>query len=142
MINSRDIEDLEPVTAGKARAFRYACHAVGIEILITCTLRDRECQVKLYAQGRTEPGKIITNAKPGWSFHNYGVAFDFVPIVHGKAIWDDDALWEKCGHIAKSLGLTWGGDFRHFPDKPHMQYDNGRSIEEFLANSIAKESRL
>jgi peptidoglycan LD-endopeptidase CwlK len=64
MINSRDLDDLHPLVAAKARDFLARCHAEGIDILVTSTYRDAEAQAKLYAQGRTSPGKIVTRAKP------------------------------------------------------------------------------
>ena len=70
MINSRKIEDLHPYVAKLCRAFVAACKKDGIDILITSTWRDNESQNALYAQGRTKPGKKVTNAKAGQSFHN------------------------------------------------------------------------
>lgn len=38
-------------------------------------------QDKLYAQGRTNKSKpIVTNARGGYSAHNYGLAIDFVIV--------------------------------------------------------------
>ena len=121
MINSRDIKDLHPFVAAKAVAFVASCRSVGIDILITSTLRDMESQAALYAQGRTAPGKVVTNAKAGQSFHNYGMAFDFVPIVNGKAAWDDTKLFERCGRIAESVGLEWAGRWKSFKELAHCQ---------------------
>jgi peptidoglycan L-alanyl-D-glutamate endopeptidase CwlK len=45
------------------------------------TLRTIAEQNELYAQGRTKAGKIVTNAKGGQSYHNYGLAFDIVLLV-------------------------------------------------------------
>ena len=79
MIDSRDIKDLHPIVASLAKTLiERAKNELGIKLLITSTLRDNECQAKLYAKGRTAPGPKVTNAKPGQSFHNYGVAFDVV----------------------------------------------------------------
>jgi peptidoglycan L-alanyl-D-glutamate endopeptidase CwlK len=38
----------------------------------------------LYAIGRTKPGKKVTKAKGGTSYHNYGLAFDIYPFINGK----------------------------------------------------------
>jgi len=130
MINSRDVYELLPRVQAKCIAFQANCRREGIDVLITSTFRDNESQAKLYAQGRTIPGKIVTNAAAGRSFHNYRVAFDFVPLVNGKAIWDDDALWDKCGAIGQQVGLEWGGSWK-FKDKPHMQDTDGLSIEDY-----------
>ncbi len=130
MINSRDLHELLPRVQAKCVEFIAACKAEGIDVLITSTYRDNESQGALYAQGRTTPGKIVTNAAAGMSFHNYRVAFDFVPLVNGKAIWDDKALWDKCGAIGQQVGLEWGGSWK-FKDKPHMQDTDNLTIEDY-----------
>lgn len=133
MINSRDIKDLLPVVATKAQAFVTACHAAGIDVLITSTLRDGEAQAALYAQGRTKPGKVVTNAKAGQSWHNHACAFDFVPIVHGKAMWDDTRTFERCGVIAESLGLEWAGRWVRMKELAHCQYTGGLTLADLQA---------
>lgn len=133
MINSRKIEDLRLIPAAKCRAFVAACAKLGIDVIITSTYRDAESQNALYAQGRTAPGKKVTNAAGGDSLHNWRVAFDFVPVANGKAIWDDAKLWERCGAIAESVGLEWGGRWTKFPDKPHCQDTGGLTIAQYKA---------
>ena len=138
MINSRSLKDLLPVVAAKADAFVTACRAAGIEVLITSTFRDHESQNALYAQGRTVPGKRVTNAKGGQSMHNWKCAFDFVPIVHGKAMWDDARAFKRCGVIAESLGLEWGGRWTSRPDAPHCQYTGGLTLADLQAGRVIK----
>jgi len=122
MINSRKLEELTPLMAGKCQDFINACEAVGIDVIITSTYRDIESQDACYAQGRTAPGKKITNCKGGDSFHNYRVAFDFVPTdTKGQPVWNDNKLWAQCGAIGEKLGLTWGGSWVSFQDRPHFQ---------------------
>jgi peptidoglycan L-alanyl-D-glutamate endopeptidase CwlK len=101
----------------------------GVEILVTSTLRTFEEQAELYAIGRTKPGKIVTNAKPGQSWHNFGLVFDVVPLVNGKTIWDSP-FWKRIGELGKSVGLTWGGDFKSFKDKPHFEYHPNLTLAE------------
>lgn len=137
MINSRDLLDLLPHVADKAHAFIDACEEQGIDVLITSTYRDGESQAALYAKGRTAPGPRVTNAKPGTSYHNHRVAFDFVPIVDGKAVWNDDHLWAQCGMIGEKVGLEWGGGWQGFQDKPHMQDTGGKTIAQLLAEDKA-----
>lgn len=128
MKNSRDLADLLPVVAAKASAFIASCRAAGIDVLITSTLRDNEAQAALYAQGRTTPGKVVTNAKAGQSFHNWACAFDFVPIVNGKAQWDDTRTFERCGVIAESVGLEWAGHWKSMKEMAHCQYTGGLTL--------------
>lgn len=81
-------------------------------------------QQNIYDQGRTSPGAIVTNAKPGDSYHNYGLAFDVVPVAY-KTLpdWNPAGpLWQKVGAIGKSFGLEWGGDWTPAKrDLPHFQ---------------------
>ena len=92
------------------------CHERGINVQVSQAHRSNEEQQALYDIGRTKPGKIVTNAKPGTSFHNYGAAVDFFFLnAEGKAYWDVKAF-KKVWSIAKELGLdkqglVWGGDF-------------------------------
>lgn len=121
MINSREVSDLHPWMREKAKAFIAACKKAGIDVILTSTYRDGESQTDLYSQGRTKPGKVVTNAKAGESFHNYRLAFDFLPVVNGKAQWGDARLFERCGVIGESLGLEWAGRWATFKELAHLQ---------------------
>ena len=131
MITSRNLSELLPRTAAKVSKMVAACKAVGIDLLITATYRDSESQDALYAQGRTLPGKRVTNVKGGDSFHNWRVAVDVVPVVLGKCVWDDDTLWANVGAIGTQCGLEWGGSWKSFVDKPHFQDLNGYSLDQY-----------
>lgn len=131
MINSRKIEDLDPKVQKLCKEFIQRCDKEGIDVIITSTYRDFESQNELYSQGRTKPGKKVTNAKAGQSFHNFRVAFDFVPIINGKAQWGDISLFKRCGAIAKLIGLEWAGDWVSFKEYAHCQYTNGLTLKDF-----------
>ena len=138
MINSRDFDKLRPRTREKAIAFQTACREAGVPVLIYQTLRDKEYQDSLYAQGRTKPGKIVTNARGGSSFHEYGVAFDFVPLVEGKPAWNDKERYDRCIRIGEGLSLESGKHFkdskgRPLVDMPHMQDTLGFTIADYAA---------
>ena len=139
MINSRKIEDLHPHVASLCRKFIEQCKEAGVDVLVTSTYRDHESQNALYSQGRTAPGKIVTKAKGGQSFHNHKVAFDVVPLVNGKAIWNDEGLWRKIGQIGQEVGLEWGGNWK-FQDKPHFQYTGGLTLADFQAGKTLTEA--
>lgn len=130
MINSRNLDDLLPKVKTLAQAFINECANQKIDVLITSTYRDIESQNALYDQGRNTKGKIVTNAKGGQSFHNWKCAFDFVPIVNGKAQWNDFATFKRCGAIAKKNGLEWAGDWKTFPELAHCQYTGGLTISD------------
>lgn len=129
MINSRSLDDLLPQVKSRVEVFIAACKAEGIDLLVTSTYRDNESQNALYAQGRTAPGKIVTNAKAGQSFHNFRCAVDVVPIVAGKPRWDvKDEVWQKIGKLGKTAGLEWAGDWKRFKEYPHFQYTGGFTL--------------
>lgn len=67
---SRKLEDLCEAIRPKAEKFLADCHAVGIDVFVTCTYRANWEQVELFAIGRTKPGKIVTWANVGESKHN------------------------------------------------------------------------
>jgi peptidoglycan L-alanyl-D-glutamate endopeptidase CwlK len=95
----------------------------------THTLRTNAEQNELYALGRTKPGKIVTNAKGGDSYHNYGLAIDFVLIVNGKASWTVNKDWLKVIEIFQSYGWE-SGHYWKFKDSPHVQKTFGKTIKQ------------
>lgn len=134
MINSRKLSDLHPRVAAMCQEFINKCKAAGIDVLITSTLRDNESQNKLYAQGRTTKGPIVTNARGGDSFHNWACAFDFVVMKNGVCQWNDTKGFTKCGEIAESIGLTWSGRWQgKMKEMAHCQWTNGLTLADFKA---------
>jgi peptidoglycan L-alanyl-D-glutamate endopeptidase CwlK len=96
------------------------------------TLRSFKRQQELYDQGRTKPGPIVTNAKPGRGFHQYGMAIDFANKVNGKINWKVDEHWITVVNIFKDHGWEWGGDWKSLKDYPHLQYTFGYTWKELL----------
>lgn len=90
-------------------------------------------QDKLYAQGRSAGGKIVTNARGGYSWHNFGLALDFGVFKDGEYL-DDSApgtaekVHKAVGAIAKDFGIEWGGLWTSFPDQPHFQIATGLTL--------------
>jgi peptidoglycan LD-endopeptidase CwlK len=137
MINSRNLDDLLPQVKAKAENFIAACQHDGIDLLVTSTFRDFESQNKLFAQGRTGPGKIVTNARGGESFHNYRCALDVVPLVAGKPDWDGShPIWAEVGRIGEECGLEWAGKWVHFKELAHFQYTGGLSLNDLKEGKV------
>ena len=125
MLNSRDISLLRSDVAANCRKWIELCKAEGLNVLVTQTVRDAEYQAYLYAQGRTRKGSIVTNSKkPTFHWDKAGLAFDFCKNVKGHE-YDDAAFFKKAAAIAKQMGFSWGGDWKSFPDRPHIQWDEG-----------------
>ena len=122
MLNSRDLADLRADVRVNVETLLELCREQGLDVLITQTLRDDEYQAYLYEQGRTRPGAIITNAKRT-SFHGAGLAVDFARNVKGHE-YDDLSFFVNVATIAKGIGFSWGGDWRSFVDRPHLQWDD------------------
>lgn len=125
-VSTQRLAQLHPVLQHQVTQLDQVLAAKGIECRIVQGLRTLAEQDAIYAQGRTTPGKIVTNARGGQSWHNYGVAFDFIPGIRGAASWQPN--WNP-GHpdyatmIAEgcSLGLISGAHWKHLPDYPHFQ---------------------
>lgn len=122
----------------------------------THSLRTWEQQDALFEQGRTKRFdangnelKIVTYARGGSSWHNYGLAFDIVLIVNNKDAsyktkidYDGDGIadWMEVADIFKRYGFEWGGDWKGSKiDTPHFQHKYGLSIEEAKRRYLAKE---
>lgn len=122
----------------------------GVHPYIDEVLRTFKRSDELYAQGRTKPGPIVTNAPGGSSYHNYGLACDFHIQVNGKDIWpnrpDKDNNWMKVVTIFKKYGFKWGADWDNdgitkaqgdkdegIVDAPHFEQSFGYSVKQLLA---------
>lgn len=127
-MSSRSLNDLHPLFRPKALEFEEAARAAGLDVLIYCTLRPIAEQNELYAQGRTRPGKVVTNARGGQSAHNFGLAFDGAPLIGGKIAWDDHPHWDMYGQVAASVGLDWAGNWKTFKEMPHVEMPDWKTI--------------
>lgn len=115
-----DRSKLHPWLDQKLTVLLKKCEKQGIYLIITEGFRSKEYQDSLYAQGRTKPGKIVTNAKGStWSSqHMWGIAFD-IAINDSKLLYDAATI-RKVAVIAKGIGLGWGGDWKSIVDTPHF----------------------
>ena len=114
------IATLLPQVHPVARALVQKAALSGICIKIISGFRTYEEQDALYAQGRTTPGNIVTNAKGGYSNHNFGIAFD-VGVFEGINYLDDSPKYKAVGVLGADLGLEWGGNWTTMNDQPHFE---------------------
>ena len=114
------ISTLLPEVQPIARALVQKAALGGIRIKIISGFRTYAEQDALYAQGRTAAGDIVTNAKAGYSNHNFGIAFD-VGVFEGNTYLGESPKYKAVGVIGMDLGLEWGGSWKTLVDEPHFQ---------------------
>ena len=141
----RTIENLGSLNKKAQKAFEpFLCATEaflatqGVSVEVISGLRSWQAQAALYAQGRTKPGPIVTNAKPGSSWHNYGLAIDLGLFKAGKYLDESspvqaDKLYAEIGKIAAKHGIEWGGTWVKFKDTPHFQVTFGKTLAELRA---------
>lgn len=118
------------------------------KIRIVQAYRSKVYQDALYAQGRTKPGPIVTQAKGGSSFHNYGLAIDIcflIKQVDGTFKYDEKKSWifgpefNKIKKIFKDNGYTWGGDWKTKKDAPHFEKGFGLTWRDLFKKYSKKD---
>lgn len=137
--SAKNVATLHPKVQQFFRDWIAECQALaktlGYEYKAISGNRSWEEQAKIYAQGRTLPGKIVTNAKPGYSNHNYGIAVDMGVFKNGKYLdeskpSESEAFHRTAATIAEKYGIEWGGSWKTFKDYPHFEYKTGKSISQ------------
>ena len=118
--SEKNIATLLPEVQPMARMLVQKAAANGIAIRVISGLRSYEEQDALYAQGRTAPGNIVTNARGGYSNHNFGIAFD-VGVFSGSKYLPESPKYKAVGVLGQELGLEWGGSWTSLVDEPHFQ---------------------
>lgn len=114
------IATLLPEAQPIARTLVQRAAQNGIQIKVISGLRSYAEQDELYAQGRTKPGDKVTNARAGYSNHNFGIAFD-VGVFEGTKYLAESAKYKAVGVLGMDLGLEWGGNWKTIIDQPHFQ---------------------
>lgn len=115
-----NIATLHPKVRPLARQLVRAAAAEKLTIVVTSGTRTYAEQDALFAQGRTKAGSRVTNARGGFSNHNFGIAFDVTLFKDMKPVWESPA-YRRVGQLGKALGLDWGGDWASPVDEPHFE---------------------
>lgn len=153
-INS--IDSVHPLLKEIILKFNERLEKEGIKAYPFETFRPFLEQEKLYRIGREykngewiviDKKKIVTKARPGFSYHTYGLAVDYVFDGDDKKqgiqwSWDNKHPWKILGKIGKECGLEWGGDFKTFCEYPHFQLTYGIPVQQlyniFLKDGMSK----
>lgn len=148
-----DLDKLYPPFRKKIEELQANCLKLKSEYYATSGLRDWNEQAELYALGRTKKnvdatpakpmGGIVTNALPGYSYHNFSVAIDFaldkdLTRAGLQPDWSPAAYTLLGSETAKISNLEWGGNWK-FKDYPHVQLNiaaNGIKLADLRAAYI------
>lgn len=124
-----NINDLSPAMQILCREVLAQGNAAGIHVKQSVTWRNADDQNAAHANG-------LSNASAGESPHNCcnddgspnAKAFDYAIYEDNDTYVKDgtDPRYRKIGEIGKSLGLAWGGDWKH-PDWDHLELENWKS---------------
>lgn len=127
-VSEKRLALVSPELAKKVRAASDALAIKGIFFRVVQGLRTYAEQDALYAQGRTAAGHVVTNARGGYSNHNFGCAVDCCPFISGSTgdmNWNAKSLqFSEMVSALKEQGLSWGGDWHSIVDPPHFQLTN------------------
>lgn len=130
-MSSSTISSLHPRVEAQARRFLELTRAAGMDVRIYATFRSWDEQDRLFAQGRWAPGQIVTNARGGDSYHNWGFAFDAAPFENDEMS-TDTQQFIRMGRLGQQAGLEWGGTFISLVDYPHFQNTFGLNTWDLL----------
>lgn len=119
--SEKRLEKVHPELNKRIRNLITAFAERGTQVEVVQGLRTFAEQDALFAQGRTKPGPVVTNARGGQSNHNYGLAVDLCPFVNGKPDFSANSTFVAIGAEAVKLGMEWGGNWKKLIDKPHVQ---------------------
>lgn len=126
------LEGVHPRLVEAVQRILLAMNDLGLRMLVTDGVRSTAEQEAKYAQGRTTPGKIVTQADGLLNKSNhqakldgFGHAVDLCFVVNNVASWADEMPWRLYGEMAQSQGLVWGGAWVSFVDKPHIELPKG-----------------
>lgn len=134
--SKNSLKKLEGLHPNLQKFFQELIKISPCDFSITYGVRTAEEQNKLYQQGRTTPGKKITNCD-GYKIKsnhqvksdNLGYAGDIAILINNKVVWEEKYYKEvtRAGRILmQKYNIEWGGDWKNFKDLPHYEYRGGR----------------
>lgn len=143
------ISDLWVLAPDFALSLHFALaelHRQGLPVQPYETGRTEERQQWLYAQGRTRPGTVVTNAKTAlFSWHGFYLASDLVFLTdRGEWVWpaDSDTRWDKLATVVRQFGLVSGRNWASVKDSPHVQPANLKTSPSDLARALYAKGGL
>lgn len=121
-VKDRDMARLHPKMREAVESVLAQCRAEGLPFRVFEANRTPERQAWLYTQGRSRPGAIVTKAQAWESFHQYGLAVDFVLFENNQWSWDDKGprarYWQRLPQLIAQAGLrslSWEAPHAEWP---------------------------
>lgn len=144
------IPPVQPVFIAICLAGKQIAKELGADDYIAISgNRTWQQQDALYAKGRTQPGAKVTNARGGYSNHNFGIAADFGVFRNGVYLDSNSPKLALKVHTAVASWakeyfpkIEWGGSWKSFPDSPHFQFSVGLSLADMRKRVEAGKSIL
>lgn len=133
MLSLERLQKVQPLIRERAILFLEKLETMGLTPRVVQAYRSLAEQEALYAQGRTKKGNIVTNARGGESFHNYGLAIDIAFLKSDGSV--DFNVSDEVASIGESFGFEWGGRWKKFPDRPHFQIIGNLTITGLTTSS-------
>lgn len=122
------LAEVHPKLAERVRSMCEILAGENITVHVTQGLRSWTEQQALWLEGRDSRGNVVdrksvvTNAEPGHSWHNFGLAVDVAPFDGSIPDWNlSHPAWKRIVAVGESVGLASGSKWRTFPDWPHFQ---------------------
>jgi hypothetical protein len=142
-VTNQRISALDPRLQNPAADFiNDVNNVLGITLRVTNGYRSIEEQNALYSKGRDEKGNIIgqivTNAKGGSSYHNYGLAIDIANMKNQK-IPIYEIPNQSIVDIGKNYNFEWGGDWKSLIDYPHFQMSFGQNYRYYKNSNLINQ---
>lgn len=108
---------------------------LGYNVKITSSYRTFADQIRLHNEN-------ASNAKPGYSFHNFGMAID-INLQKGNTVIkkaSSKSDWQKSGvlEVAEKNGLSWGGEFSNYYDPVHFDARKLFSMDELRRKALVQ----
>lgn len=125
--NEEAISSLQGGLQHLVRFILYRLSRMGEDVLITEGFRTKEDQLKEYQEGNSE-------VLYPYSFHNHGAAVDVVPVRFGvpwMLEWGASSRYQNIAKVFAQWGFEWGYSLWGF-DKPHFQFRQGKTINNFI----------
>lgn len=134
---SQKLESLDPEFRKKVDKVIMDLKSQGYKPRVDFGWRDLAYQQELVKKGASKTTfswHNVTNAKG----EPAALAVDFIDnSVFKNKKWDDNAkFWDDLGKAARKQGLIWGGDWKSFKDKPHLQMHDDKYLAAYKASTL------